>query len=154
MLKKNYYKILVGLLLVIVFLVGLLVYLEDNTNQNFSNEYSQYSLDGKKSEGEFFISGWAYRNEEELFIFLGSYSESSTKKDKDYKYYRVEVYLDDELIDSEESEDISLYDYWNNYKLFKRIKFTNDDFKLVMKVYDKKKGDCMYEKEISVDRFI
>ena len=154
MLKKNYYKILVGLLLVIVFLVGSLVYLEDRTKLDLSNEYAHYYLDGEKREGEFFISGWAYRNKDELFVFLKSYFEPSTEKDKNYKYYRVEVYLDDELIDSEESQNISLYDYWNNYKLFKRTKFTKDDFKLVMKVYDKDKGECMYEKEISVGRFI
>lgn len=154
MLKKNYYRILVGLLLLIVFLVGLLVYMEDKNNMEFSKKCSQYFLNGENHEGELFINGWAYKNNDEIFIFLGNHSSSIFPDNKNYKYYRVDVYFDDELIDSEESRNINLYDYWSNYKLFKRVKFTKDDFKLVMKVYDKEKGDSLYEKEISVERFI
>lgn len=154
MLKNNYYKILVGLLLFIIFLIVIFVYMEKNINLYRFDEYSHYFLSGNDMDGEFYVSGKAYKNEKELWIFLGEFCYPITEKNKEYKYYRVDVYLDGKLIDSEESRKINLYDYWNNYKLFKRVKFTKDDFKLVMKVYDKEKGDSLYEKEITVERFI
>ena len=94
----------------------------------------------------------AYRNNDELWIVIGEICDPLTDENKEY--YRVDVYLDDILIDSRESDNVNLNDYWQEYRLFKRVKFTRDDFKLVMRVYDKKNGDYRYEKEIKVERFV
>ncbi|MDE6142175.1 MAG: hypothetical protein K2G03_06185, partial [Bacilli bacterium] len=112
MLKKSYCKILVGFLLSIIFLIVILTYMEEKVDSYHFNEYSHYFLDGNKMDGEFYISGKAYKNKEELWIFLGEFCYPVTEKNKHYNYYRVDVYFDDELIDSEESKNISLYDYW------------------------------------------
>ncbi|MCX4364906.1 MAG: hypothetical protein OSJ70_03955 [Bacilli bacterium] len=153
MLKKNYYQILMLLVLLIVFLVVIYIYMSKNVDiSHHIKGHSHYFLDGSELKGDFYFNGMAYRNNDELWIVIGEICDPLTDENKEY--YRVDVYLDDILIDSRESDNVNLNDYWQEYRLFKRVKFTRDDFKLVMRVYDKKNGDYRYEKEIKVERFV
>ena len=154
MLKKHYFKVLTVLLLFILILVILYSCTGKNAKYLDIEKNAHYYLNGMKRSGQSFLSGYAYRNDGELYIFLGHFSEPSVSKNEIYKYYRVDVYYEKNLIYSDERKNVDLYDYWNNFKMFKKVQFFSDDFKLSLKVYDKKEGKCLYEKEILVERFI